>query len=60
MQVYVLFYDDGEDGPDHMVGIYQEKETAEADIIPNAKKYGSDYDCEQRVKSFYIEEIDVI
>ena len=59
MKVYVLFCDDGEDGPDHMLGIYQEKETAEADIIPNAKKYGNDYDYKSRLKYFYVEEIDV-
>ena len=56
-RVYVLFYGDGEDGPDQMIGVYHDKDAAEADIIPNAKKYGDGRNYQQYMMNFYIEEM---
>ena len=57
IKVAVLFYTSGDDAPDEMIGIYADREAAEADIIFEAKKYGNGYDYPKYVKNFYIEEM---
>lgn len=59
MKVYVLLYDNGDDCVDQLFGIYENKESAELDIIPYAKKIGDNNSYSQYVKYFRVEEMPV-